>query len=104
MNKDESDDRLVSFNHAAMMVGFKSRTSLYTTIKTDPSFPRPIYRGRNQFFLESELLDYLSRLAAHRDTEVSFAQAEAARQAAQRMLAGKAAKRAKHIANSEGAV
>ncbi|MDD3762406.1 MAG: hypothetical protein PHP86_03835 [Nevskiales bacterium] len=102
MIKAAPSDRLISFNHAAAMVGFKSRTSLYSAIKTDPSFPRPIYRGRNQFFLESELLAYLEHLAAQRDTPESSAQAETAKQASQRMLAGKAAKRARHSARDGG--
>lgn len=96
MNKAALPDRLISFKHAAMMVGFKSRTSLYTAIKTDPSFPRPISRGRNQFFLESELLVYLEHLVTQRDAYASSAQAEAATLAAQRMLAGKVAKRSRH--------
>ncbi len=59
-------DRLISFNETRDAVGFKSRTSVYTAIKIDPKFPRPIQRGRGVFFLESEVFAYIRQLAAQR--------------------------------------
>ncbi|NKF23237.1 hypothetical protein [Solimonas marina] len=60
--------RLISFDECREMVGFKSRTSVYTAIANDPNFPKPITRGRNRFFLESEVLAYIRGLAAQRKT------------------------------------
>lgn len=58
--------RLISFDECRDMVGFKSRTSVYTAIANDPTFPKPITRGRNRFFLENEVLTYIQGLATQR--------------------------------------
>jgi hypothetical protein len=57
-------DRLVPFGEACGIVGVRSRTSLYKLIADGEL--APISSGRNQFFLASELAEYVGKLAATR--------------------------------------
>ncbi|MEC8848332.1 MAG: hypothetical protein VYB93_03545 [Pseudomonadota bacterium] len=67
MNNPKDDfpppDRLVPLREALPQVGYRSRTSLYRDLRDDDEFPAPIYRGRNVFFLQSELTRYVRELA-----------------------------------------
>lgn len=89
MNDISQTERLDSFEDTKTMLGYRSRTSMYTAIKNDPDFPRPVYRGRNVFFFRSESLSYLEKLRVQRRVPAS----ENSNQAAARMMAGKLAKR-----------
>ena len=62
-------DRLVPPREGAYIVGVKSMTSFYEMVKTG-ALPPLIKRGRNSFHLESDLRDYLNRLASTRVTSV----------------------------------
>lgn len=95
ISNSQPEERLDSFDDTRKALGFKSRTSVYEAIKTDAGFPRPVYRGRNVYFFHSEILAYLEKLRIKRDTQVQVAQAAAAKDAAQRMVTGRLAKRAK---------
>lgn len=55
-------DRLIPFGEAGNIVGYRSRTSLYKAV-SDGVLPEPITRGRNRYFLESDLQKYVQRLA-----------------------------------------
>lgn len=91
----QPEERLDSFDETRSALGFKSRTSVYEAIKNDPEFPKPVYRGRNVFFFRSEVLAYLEKLRGQRDAHGQAAQTAAAKDAAQRMISGRAAKQLK---------
>ena len=53
-------DRLLPLGEVMLQIGYRSRTSVYRDLKGDPRFPKPIYRGRNVFFLASEAASYVT--------------------------------------------
>lgn len=93
--------RLVSFEETREMVGFKSRTSMYTAMKEDPKFPRPVYRGKSVFFFEDELIGYLENLRVQRDSGAQAGSIQTAKAVSRTAIAGKAAKR---MASAKGGV
>ena len=85
-------DRLITFNEGMDMRGFRSRTSGYREIKSNPDFPRPIVIGRNVFFLESEMLAHIKKLADGRGSQTQTAQQQPVRERVCRMIEQRRAK------------
>lgn len=56
-------DRLISFQEAKSVIGVKSDTTFYKMIR-EGEFKEPIRRGRNLFFLESDVQQYIKALAS----------------------------------------
>ena len=49
---------LVTVREAAQMLGV-CVTTIYELLKTDPTFPRPIYIGRSPRFIKDELREWV---------------------------------------------
>jgi len=49
---------LVTVREAAQLLGV-CVTTIYELLKTDPTFPRPIYIGRSPRFIVDELLEWV---------------------------------------------
>lgn len=59
-------DRAVPLLEGFAMLGAASATTGYKRLKAEPGFPKPFEIGRRRFFLQSELMAHLERLAARR--------------------------------------
>ncbi len=59
-------DRLFPLNEAMAFIGFRSRTSIYKLIEAREL--SPVRRGRSFLFRESDLAQYIQRLAAQRES------------------------------------
>lgn len=60
-----TDERLIPLRSGMEMVGIRSATTAYKLIDSG-ELPEPVYRGRNAFFLLSELQAHIARLAEKR--------------------------------------
>lgn len=63
-------DRAIPLLEGFAALGAASPTTGYARIKSELGFPQPFWIGRRRFFLQSEILAHLSRLAAQRSPAV----------------------------------
>lgn len=62
MSPEKSTYRLITVNAVCEMFGGITTMTLWRWLNNpDMNFPRPIYIGRQRFWRESELLDYIDR-------------------------------------------
>jgi hypothetical protein len=62
MPEDGQILRLITFEEARYREGYRGRTSQYRVRRTDPDYPKPVYRGGRGYLVEHEHQAYLAQL------------------------------------------